>query len=139
MIQRLQELLENRGGSYILPFFWQHGEDEQTLREYMQAIYDSSIREVCVECRPHPDFCGPKWWRDMDVIMDEARRRGMRVWLLDDSHFPTGYANGGYEDADPALLKKYLHFVTADVDGPTPQVTYNIQREMDRLKNYLEM
>ena len=134
MIQRLRELLEGRGGSYVLPFFWQHGEDEAVLREYMQAIYDSNIREVCVECRPHPDFCGPKWWRDMDVIMDEARKRGMRVWLLDDSHFPTGYANGGYEDADPSLLKKYLHFVTADVDGPTPQVTYDIQREMDRLR-----
>lgn len=134
MERRVEELLEEKGGSYVLPFFWQHGENEEKLREYMGVIYDSNIREVCVECRPHPDFCGPKWWQDMDVIMEEARNRGMRVWLLDDAHFPTGYANGGYEEADPSLCKQYLNFVTADVDGPTPQMMFDLQKEMDRLK-----
>ena len=96
----INELLNNHQGNYIFPFFWQHGEDEETLREYMQAIYEAGIRSVCVECRPHPDFCGPKWWQDMDVILDEARRRGMNVYILDDDHFPTGHANGSIENAD---------------------------------------
>jgi len=130
MQKRVQELLQGRGGSYVLPFFWQHGEDEATLRDYMRAIYEANIREVCVECRPHPDFCGPKWWTDMDIIMDEARTRGMRVWLLDDSHFPTGYANGGFIDADPSLCKKYLSFATADVAGPMPEVNLDVYAEI---------
>lgn len=88
-------MLSDKGGNYIFPFFWIHGENEITLREYMKAIYDSNIRAVCVESRPHPDFCGPKWWRDTDIILDEARKRNMKVWILDDSHLPTGYANGG--------------------------------------------
>lgn len=58
----------------------------------------------------------------------------MRVWLLDDSHFPTGYANGGYEDAKPELCKQYLNFAVADVDGPTPQIAWDIKKEMDFLK-----
>lgn len=94
MSVKIRKMLENKGGNYILPFFWQHGEDELKLREYMQIIDESNIKAVCVESRPHPDFCGPKWWKDMDVILDEARKRDMKVWILDDSHFPTGFANG---------------------------------------------
>jgi hypothetical protein len=94
MNNKIKALLNNKGGNYIFPFFWQHGEEEAVLREYMQAIDENNIKAVCVESRPHPDYCGPKWWEDMDIILDEARKRNMQVWILDDSHFPTGYANG---------------------------------------------
>lgn len=94
MSEKIKKLLDGQGGNYIFPFFWQHGEDEAVLREYMKVIDECSIKAVCVESRPHPDYCGPKWWQDMDVILDEAKKRGMKVWILDDSHFPTGYANG---------------------------------------------
>ena len=73
MNKKVKDLLAGRGGNYILPFFWQHGEEEATLREYMRVIHNSNIGAVCVESRPHPDFCGPKWWQDMDAILDEQR------------------------------------------------------------------
>lgn len=95
----IEALLKGKADAHILPFFWQHGEDEATLREMMAAIHGANCRAVCVESRPHPDFCGPKWWADMDVILDEARTRGMQVWILDDSHFPTGFANGAVKTA----------------------------------------
>jgi len=126
MEKRIMELLEDKGGNYILPFFWQHGEDEATLRDYMRAINDCGIRAVCVECRPHPDFCGAKWWEDFDIIMDEARTRGMKVWLLDDAHFPTGFANGKMKEADPALCKQYINYNHADISGPVPQASLDV-------------
>lgn len=126
MEKRVVELLNDQAENYIFPFFWQHGEEETVLREYMQAIQSCGIQAVCVECRPHPDFCGPKWWQDFDVIMDEARKRGMKVWLLDDAHFPTGYANGALENADPELCKQYLSFNTVDVCGPMPQAVLDV-------------
>ena len=76
---RLTEVLEGNGQNYILPFFWQHGESEEVLRKYVNVIHDASIGAVCVESRPHPDFCGPKWWEDMDAILDEAEKLGMKV------------------------------------------------------------
>lgn len=56
----------------------------------MEKIFNCGIRAVCLESRPHPDFVGEGWWKDLDIIMEEARNRQMRVWVLDDSHFPTG-------------------------------------------------
>ena len=111
MDQKIRKLLAGEGGNYIFPFFWQHGETEEVLREYMKVIAESSIGAVCVESRPHPDFVGEKWWQDMDVILDEARKRNMKVWILDDSHFPTGYANG-------ALEKCRWETETAESDRP---------------------
>ncbi len=118
MAQRLLEVLEGKGGNYILPFFWQHGEEEPVLRDYMQAIDGCGIKAVCVEARPHPDFAGPGWWRDMDIILDEARKREMKVWILDDAHFPTGYANGALKKADSKLCKLYLGMNVVEVVGP---------------------
>ncbi len=106
MEHKLRTLLDSKEQNYIFPFFWQHGEDESTLREYMQVIFESNIRAVCIESRGHPDFCGEKWWSDMDIILDEARKRGMKVWILDDSHFPTGYANGALRDEEDRLCRQ---------------------------------
>ena len=56
---KITQVLNGTEDSYIFPFFWQHGEDQAVLREYMKAIYEANIRQVCVESRPHPDFAGP--------------------------------------------------------------------------------
>ncbi len=114
---RLREAMENRPGNYILPFFWQHGESAALLREGMEKIRESGIGAVCVESRPHPDFLGEKWWRDMDVVMAEAKRLEMRVWVLDDAHFPSGACNGRITDDSP-YGKDYLTHVSSDAAGP---------------------
>lgn len=99
---------------YIFPFLWMHGEDEQTIRRYVRAIHDSNLEAFCVESRPHSDFVGPLWWRDMDIVLDEARKLGMQVWILDDSHFPTGYAAGSMQDAPDALCRQSLVYQMID-------------------------
>jgi hypothetical protein len=122
MNKRLKEVLENRGGNYILPFFWQHGEDEATLRKYMSVIRNANISAVCVESRSHPDYCGPRWWHDMDIILDEARKRGMKVWILDDSHFPTGFANGAMKTKPDSLCRRSITCKIIDSSDVIPLV-----------------
>ena len=110
MNEKISKVLEHRGGNYILPFFWLHGEDAKVLRHYMKVIYDCGIRAVCLESRPHPDFAGPQWWADLDVILAEARRLEMKVWILDDSHFPTGYCNGAIKQEPPELRRQSITY-----------------------------
>lgn len=117
MEKRLQEALEGREDNYILPFFWQHGETEASLRKMMNAISNSGVRAVCMESRPHPDFVGERWWRDMDIVMEEAEARGMQVWVLDDAHFPSGCCNGKITDESP-YVKRYLDHYSIDAQGP---------------------
>ncbi len=103
----------------IFPFLWLHGEPEPVLREMMAAIAGCGITAVCVESRPHPDFAGPGWWHDMDILLEEARNRDMRVWILDDSHFPTGFANGALQDRPVALRRQSVVCTTVPL-APGP-------------------
>ena len=126
MNETVKALLRGESENHILPFFWQHGEDEATLREYMGAIAKANCRAVCVESRPHPDFCGDKWWRDMDVILDEARKRGMKVWILDDSHFPTGFANGAVKNAPLSLHRQSVCASPVSFDGEAREIELSL-------------
>ena len=57
----IARLLAGESDNHILPFFWQHGEDEATLRKMMAAIDGAHCRAVCVESRPHPPNKGECW------------------------------------------------------------------------------
>ncbi|ETT31396.1 glycosyl hydrolase [Paenibacillus polymyxa] len=131
-MRKMTEVLENRENNYILPFFWQHGEEELVLREHMQIIDESGIKAVCVESRPHPDFVGPQWWTDLDIIMDEARNRKMKVWILDDSHFPTGYAAGRIKTDYPQYQKQFLKIHQQDFVGPQLQAGILVKWALQR-------
>lgn len=127
MREIIKTLLRGESENHVLPFFWQHGEDEATLREYMKAIYEANCGAVCVESRPHPDFCGEKWWQDMDVILDEARKRGMKVWILDDSHFPTGFANGAVKTAPLRLHRQSVCASPVSFDGEEREIELKLE------------
>lgn len=118
MSNRLEDVLHGKEDNYILPFFWLHGEEESVLRECIQKVEEAGIRALCIESRPYPDFVGDSWWRDFDIILDEVKKREMKIWILDDSHFPTGYANGAVKDVEPRLKKWHLSCSTRDVKGP---------------------
>ena len=108
MDKRLSECLENRHGDYILPFLWLHGEPKERVYEEILAIKNSGINQFCAESRPYEDFCLDKWWDDFGFILKTAKELDMKVWLLDDKKFPTGYANGYLELPQNAHLRKKL-------------------------------
>lgn len=102
----------------LYPFFWQHGEEHQVLESYMEKISESGMKGVCIEARPHPEFVQEGWWSDLDCIIKKAKELSMKLWILDDSHFPTGYANGKVKEAYPQYLKVYLDMRRYDIHGP---------------------
>lgn len=118
MIERLKQVLQGQEDNYLLPFYWQHGNHRDRIPEQLERIFQSGCRAVCVESRPHPDFCGEGWWADMDIILDVCQKNGARVWVLDDKHFPTGYANGLIEKKYPHLRQWSLIERHVDVMGP---------------------
>jgi len=129
MNNAVKKVLSGNADNHILPFFWQHGEDEATLRELMGAIHGAGCGAVCVESRPHPDFCGDKWWQDMDVILDEARKRDMKVWILDDSHFPTGFANDALKDKPDSLCRQNVFVKEKQYGGKAFNKPLNLKKQ----------
>ncbi len=118
MESRLQQNLTGSWENYIFPFFWQCGGSQEDIVLELEKIHACGIRAVCVESRPHPDYCGPRWWSDMDIIMDFAEKHDMKVWLLDDDRFPTGHANKAFSAGDHPLSVRFLTVHNTDVQGP---------------------
>ncbi len=120
MDKHLRESLDGQYESRQFPFLWVHDEDsyEDVLTEIL-AIKRCGFRAFCVESRPFEAFCEEPWWRLMGFILETARANGMRVWLLDDKHFPTGYATGYLERPENAHMRKRLiREVQAEAVGP---------------------
>ena len=125
---RLSDVILGREDNYLLPFYWQHGTHRDRIPAQVQRIYESGCRAICVESRPHPDFCGPDWWADMDIILAECEARNMKVWILDDKRFPTGYANGLIEKKYPHLRQWEIIEEHVDVLGPAPDTAFLVSR-----------
>lgn len=123
----LQNIISAQAENCLYPFFWQHGESGEILAHYMDKIAESGMGAVCIEARRHPDFVGPGWWDNMDVIVKKAKELGMKVWILDDAHFPTGYANGRIVKDYPQYLKLYLDIRRFDVQGPMTQARADLK------------
>ena len=118
------DVLHGQTPNALYPFLWVHGvESEEELRREVQKIRESGIGGFCVEARPHKDFNGPGWFRDLALLLDEAKRTGMEMWILDDSHFPTGFADGAVKREHPELCKKFLCCKTLDYAGPMENMT----------------
>lgn len=125
--------------NHVLPFLWLKGEAHETITEYLEQIAGANIREVCLESRTHPEFCRNGWWADLRFIIGECKRLGLKIWLLDDAHFPTGYANGALagENVDPALKKTVLKHRTVTVVGPQPSTVIKLGNLMDPTERFV--
>lgn len=108
--------MDNR--RYLRPLFWVHGENEDFIRNEIQIMDENGCDSFIVEPRPHPEYLKADWWRDIGIIIDEAKKRNMGVWLFDDGAYPSGCANGEIVNANPGYLKKFIRNVYIDACGP---------------------
>ena len=125
--------------NHIFPFLWMRGEEESILRNEIQKIHECGIGAVCVEARPHDGFCKEGWWHDMDIVIDEAKKHDMKIWILDDKHFPTGYANGLVAEKYPERKKTYITTTVADVFGSGGYQTLEVSRMLRPTIGYWEI
>ena len=107
MDKQFEDILHHREENRLMPFMWIRDGEHDRLVEHIDMIQAMGQMALCVESRPHRDFCGETWWQDMGLILEECQKRGMQVWLLDDKSFPTGYANGAIEEKYPVCAVKH--------------------------------
>lgn len=117
-MDKMRQLINDKYDNHVMPFLWMHGEEEATIRKYIEKIHQSGIGSVCIESRPHEGFLQEQWWQDVSIITEECERFGMTVWILDDKHFPTGYAAGEIKKNHSHLQKEFLNFTKLDFVGP---------------------
>lgn len=127
-MKKLEKNLRDTDHHNLFPFFWQHGESNDKINEYILKMKEQGINDFCIESRPHPDFLEAGWWQSLDFIIEKAKENQMKIWILDDAKFPTGYANGKVPEK---LKKRYLNYRRYDLVGTKNLAQLNLNPLVD--------
>ncbi len=99
------------------PLYWLHGDESQAkLEEYVGKIVEGGNGCFTAESRPHNDWLGEGWYRDLQICLDAAKRNNLKMWIFDERWWPSQMI-GGKVPAEYGT--KLLHGEQKTVEGPT--------------------
>ena len=77
------------------PLFWLHGDDSrERLEMYVGKVAEGGNGCLTAESRPHRDWLGPGWWRDLAICLDAAKQHDLKLWIFDEKWWPSGEVGG---------------------------------------------
>lgn len=98
------------------PLFWLHGDESpQRLQMYLEKVAEGGNGTLCAESRPHVDWLGEGWYRDLAICLESAKKHNLTMWIFDEKWWPSQMVAGKV----PAQYgSKRLHATAANVTGP---------------------
>ncbi len=90
--------------SHIL-WGWEGDMNAKIMKNDMDLMESVNTRVINIE--PGYDFpyeyLSEGWFKMIKMAVDEAKKRGMKVWLIDDAKYPSGFAGGKFSRERPDL------------------------------------
>lgn len=72
------------------PLFWLHGDESpERLNAVLDKVAEAGNGTFTAESRPHKDWLGEGWYRDLGICLDAAKRLDMQMWLFDEDWWPS--------------------------------------------------
>ncbi len=106
------------------PLFWLHGdESRERLEMYLEKVAEGGNGCFTAESRPHSDWLGEGWFRDLAICLEAAIRHDLDMWIFDEEWWPSGEA-GGRVPAEHASKK--LEVAVFEKVGDVPQSVENL-------------
>jgi len=108
-------------------WFWNSAMPEADIRRDLDAMRSHGVRSVLIWCYKGLaiEYLSPAWFERVRFAVDEAARRDMRVWLMDEGSYPSGFMGGRISREFPQLRMQVL--VPGDPPRPefkTPATRY---------------
>ncbi|RPJ05826.1 MAG: glycoside hydrolase, partial [Spirochaetaceae bacterium] len=102
----------NPGPEYSASLWWSWDGpvDEAVIRKDLDAIFAMGISCVTIEAGygMAEAYLSPGWFRLVKIAAREASKRNMRVWIVDEGKYPSGFAGGAFGRERPDLLMQAL-------------------------------
>ena len=98
------------------PLFWLHGDESRELLErYVGKVAEGGNGTFTAESRPHSDWLGEGWYRDLGICLEAAKRHNLSMWIFDEKWWPSGEVGG---KVPPRYGCKRLVLATESFSGP---------------------
>lgn len=147
MVYRIREALAGKHAHYQQPFFKVSERDtEESLRERLGELREHGIYSVVLEYMrtDKPPFATLRfddiWWERLQYITKICAELGMTFWMQDAAPFPTGSANGWFEEEEHRTKsKKFIAERHTDLRGPVRDAHIPVGRLLGSMQgNVLE-
>ena len=89
---------------------WDGAITEEVINRDLDAFHAKGIRVVTIEAGYglSASYLSPGWFETIKLAVAQAKRRGMRVWLVDEGKYPSGFAGGKFSAERPDLRMQAL-------------------------------
>jgi hypothetical protein len=84
--------------------------DETVIRRDLDTLKSLGYRAVTVQAgvdMPYP-YLSDGYFKLFRTFVEEAKKRDMRVWIVDDAGYPSGFAGGKFTELKPELRMQAL-------------------------------
>ena len=105
----------------IQPFwFWNGDMRDDEIKRQIKEMSDKGIRGFFIHPRQGlaVPYLSKEWFNKVGVAIDEAKKRGLEVWLYDEYPYPSGVSGGLVVLDHPEFEAKALKIRSFDVEGP---------------------
>ena len=89
---------------------WDGPMDETVIKRDLDAFKARGVKIVTIE--PGYDmpaaYLSPGWFELVKIAVGQAKQRDMRVWIVDEGKYPSGFAGGKFSRERPDLLMQAL-------------------------------
>ena len=101
---------------YTGPLFWLHGDESKAqLEGELQKVFEGGNGSFTAESRPHSDWLGEGWYRDLAICLEFAKQHAMKMWIFDEKWWPSGEVGG---KVPQEYGSKVLAAESTGVEGP---------------------
>jgi len=77
------------------PLFWLHGDETpERLNAILDKVAEGGNGAFTAESRPHKDWLGEGWYRDLGICLDAAKRLDLKMWIFDEDWWPSQTVGG---------------------------------------------
>ena len=77
------------------PLFWLHGDETpERLNLELDKVAEAGNGAFTAESRPHKDWLGEGWYRDLSICLKSAKRHDLKMWIFDEDWWPSQTVGG---------------------------------------------
>ncbi len=93
------------------PYFNLNGAvDETVVRRDLDQLKSLGFQAVTVQCGYGTPFeyLSPEYFKFFKMLLAEVKKRDMRMWIVDDAGYPSGFAGGKFTTLKPEMRMQAL-------------------------------